>query len=198
MVKPPPPPEETYAGKAVDLLVAAIERAVAQGGLAGDRALLEQLRREVAAVKSGATRPEMLPARFKGTRQRIFEALLRGCNRTEAAKQAKCSRQQVYRYLKEPDFVAALVEARSERHQAALSKLEDLQPLALRRLEGILLDPCASDRDVIAAAKEVMDRGGIPKTERVEHSGEVRTTDTSRDPDELMARLAVLRGGLDG
>lgn len=167
----PKPPEQTFAGQPIDKLAQAVDQAFARGGLAGDRALLDAMRHELAVVQSGATLPAQVPAIYKGKKQLAFEAMLRGCNNTEAAIQAGLSRVQVQRYVADPAFMRALADARAERVAAAMQGIEDLVPLAVKRLRAVLTDPKASHRDVISAAGEVMDRAGIVARKGVELSG---------------------------
>jgi len=79
---------------------------------------------------------------------------------------------------------------------------EDAVAAVIARKVWHLETRAAVDQAVKAAgllnASPILATGGYPKTERVEHSGEVTDGDARRDPDEVMARLTVLRGGLDG
>lgn len=198
----PKPPEQTFAGQPIDKLAQAVDQAFARGGLAGDRALLDAMRHELAVVQSGATTPAAAPAIYKGKKQLAFEAMLRGCNNTEAAIQAGLSRVQVQRYVADPVFMRALADARAERVAAAMQGIEDLVPLAVKRLRAVLTDPKASHRDVIAAAKEVLDRGGVPSREVHEIAATIVSPVATLPDDELSrrraaaeARLRLLEGG---
>ena len=139
-----------------------------------------------------------VPVVFRGRKQRYLEARIMLGTVTEAAAATGYNRSNAHRIEKDPAFKAALDKIVAERIADARAEVEGLLPLAVRRLGDILADPRAKDSDVISAARELLDRGGLPKTERVEHSGEVTDGDARRDPDEVMARLTVLRGGLDG
>ena len=162
---------DTFANQPPARLAAALEQALAKGALKGDKVLLEAMRHELAVVQSGAAIPASVPAIYKGKKQFAFEALLRGCNNTEAAIQAGLSRVQVQRYVADPEFMRALSDARAERVAAAMQGIEDLVPVAVKRLRGVLTDPKASHRDVLAAAREVLDRAGYAVTRRTEVSG---------------------------
>ena len=141
-------------------------------------------------MSDGPTAPDA----FRGKRQLLFEALLAGCTVGEAAKKAGYNRAAVYRVVAEPAFRAALSTARSERVVAAQEMVAELVPLAIRRLGGVLRDPLAKDSDVISAAREVLDRGGMPKTERIEVADSAPTAeDADALLEELRAELAPLR-----
>lgn len=104
------------------------------------------------------------PVVFQGHRQILFEAMLVGATLHEAEILAHCSRATAWRTAQRPDFQAALSAARTARVQAAKETIDNLLPLAVRRLGDILRDPKAKDSDAIAAAREILDRGGIPRT----------------------------------
>ena len=158
-----------FASQPLERLAEVLERlAVKQA--AGVPSALEDLRRELRVVMEESARPAPPPVVFRGKKQLAFEALLQGCTGTEAAERAGTNRTSVSRWLAGADFREALDRARAERVVVAQEGLADLLPLAVRRIRGILLDPAAAHRDVISAAKEVMDRAGMPKTERIEHS----------------------------
>lgn len=162
---------DTFANQPTARLSVALEQALVKGALKGDKVLIDAMRHELAVVQSGATTPAAAPTIYKGKKQLAFEALLRGCNNTEAAIQAGLSRVQVQRYVADPEFMRALADARAERVAAAQQGIEDLVPLAVKRLRGVLTDPKASHRDVIAAAREVLDRGGLIAPRQIEVSG---------------------------
>ena len=117
--------------------------------------------------------PPPAPSMFRGKKQLFFEALLSGSTVKEACEVSGFHRSHAFKVEQDEGFQRALNDARSERVKIAQEAVAELVPLAMRRLGDILKSPISQDKDVIAAAREVLDRGGMPKTERVEHSGSV-------------------------
>ena len=197
---------DTFAAQSFARLTLALEQALVKGALKGDRSAMEDLRRELTALRLEAASPPPPPAPFRGKRQLVFEALLSGCNQREAAGKSGCTEQTVHRWVKkDPVFMEELDKARAERMQSAKEGVADLLPLAVRRLRGVLLDPAAQHRDVIAAAREVMDRTGMVRLDAAAlAAGLVAAGDGSTVPDlttpagmaALRAQLAALPPGL--
>lgn len=156
-------PAPTIAGQPAARLADALDRAIAKGALKGDKAHLEDLRRACHVVLTGSTEPWHPDVVFTGKKQLAFEALLAGMTASEAAEHASCARGTISRWKREPDFIEALEEGKAHRAADAVSMMHGLLPLAVRRLRGVLLDPHAHPRDVIAAFREVADRAGMPK-----------------------------------
>jgi len=149
----------------------------------------EALRR--ASTISEAAKP---PAVFNGKKQLFFEARLAGATVNEACDASGYASSHAYRISKRPEFVEALRVARAERVATAQATVADLVPLALRRLGDILRDPLAKNPDVVAAAREVLDRGGMPKTERVEHvEPNTETIPIDLSPEELRKQIHLLQ-----
>lgn len=162
---------DTFANQPIARLAAALEQALVKGALKGDKALLDQLRREVVAIQQDATKPQPSPVVFTGKKQLVFEALLAGCTHTEAAIRSGMSRSHVSRVAVEPAMLEALALAQADRHRAANEALRALVPLSIQRLRGILADPGAQHSAVIAALREVLDRAGITAKTAIELSG---------------------------
>jgi len=188
---------EKFAGQPVARLADAIDRAITKGALSGDAQMLAGLQREVRALMLGVCEPPPMPKAFRGRKQLVFEAVLQGMTPAEAVEATGCSRATEYRYRKDPEFQAALSDARAHRIVAVQESAGDLLPLALQRMRGILLDPAAAHKDLIAVFRELADRSGLAKTERVEveevgdkHAGDVRGSAA-----EAATRLRVLVGG---
>lgn len=177
-----------FAGQPLARLADVLERlAVKQA--AGSPSGLEDLRRELRLVMEDSVKPAPPPVVFRGKKQLAFEALLQGCTGTEAAERAGTNRTSVSRWLAGRDFKEALDRARAERVIVAQEGIADLLPLAVRRLRGILVDPAAAHRDIIAAAREVMDRAGMPKTEHIGAPREEESTDPRADLADRLAEL---------
>lgn len=184
-----------FAGQPFERLAEVLERlAVKQAS--GDPSALDDLRRELRAIAGESVQPARPPVVFRGKKQRAFEALLQGATGMEAAKRAGTDRTSISRWLAGEDFKRALNAARAERVVVAQEGLADLLPLSVRRLRGILLDPSATHRDLIAAATAVMDRAGMPKTERVEVHQDGQTEIQQLDTDELRERIRRAEAGL--
>jgi len=128
----------------------------------------EAIRR--ASMMSDVAKP---PVVFSGKKQLFFEARLAGATVQEACALAGYSKSNAHRVSHYPDFAEALQAARAERIMVAQETVADLVPLAIRRLGDILRDPLAKNPDVVAAAREVLDRGGMPKTEKIDLSGTI-------------------------
>ena len=200
---------DTFAAQSFARLTAALEQALVKGALKGDRVVMEDLRRELTAIRLEVTAPPPPPAPFRGKRQLVFEALLSGCNQREAARKSGCTDQTVHRWVKkDPVFMAELDKARAERMQSAKDGIADLVPTAVRRLRGVLLDPAAQHKDVITAAREILDRAGIVARKAVEvtgaNGGPVAVVSLTPDqlasmtPDQLRALAAVASTESDG
>lgn len=77
-------------------------------------------------------------------KRRAAHALARGHKVARAAEIAGCSERSVYRWLKEQEFIGAVVQAESEELERASRRLVGLMDKALDELE-VLLD----SRDVV-------------------------------------------------
>lgn len=183
------------AGQSAERLADALDRAIAKSALKGDRVQLMQLRRACHAVMTGATDPWRPDAVFRGKKQRAFEGLLAGMTTAEAAAHADCHPGSIARWKREDEFIEALKEGRERRAADAAAMMHDLLPLAVRRMRAILLDPHAQHKDLLAAFREVADRAGLPKTERVEHAGSVRVDD-GRNASAIDAEIEAARAEL--
>ncbi len=136
------------------------------------------------------------PPLLRGKKQLLLEAVLAGCNVKEAAQYSGYSYTHATRIVKVDDrFKVALERARDERVRVAAAALDFLVPLAIRRLGDIIKDPLASDCDVIAAARQILDRGGMPKVERFLLEDGTGNEHEDEPTEALIARLEVIRGG---
>lgn len=180
-----------FAGQALIRLADALDRAVTKDALKGDRQALDALRQELRIIRHGLNARPAVPVTFSGKKQIAFESLVRGATATQAAEDAGASKSQVSRWQNEPEVAAALDIARRERIEAATRGLNDVVPLAVARLAAVLEDPASGHREAIAAAKEVLDRAGIPKTERVEMATTIEAIGWRKEDAEELAKLEV-------
>jgi len=163
-----------------------------------------------------ARRVEQIRSDLTDTQAAAFWRILDGQSDARIGRDLGIDRGTVAAWKRDPVFAAHLSEVRADRDTAAqesavAGKVEAIE--ADREvLRGLLVNfRVAGDPELRAKlagpirsiAADVMDRGGMPKTERVEHSGEVRTSaydalPTERltsDLDDLEGQLTVLEGG---
>lgn len=132
-----------------------------------------------------------------------LEALLAGGTPGEAAKVAGVHATRISEWGRIPLFARLLADGRAERRRAAIERLDALVPKALEALAHVLAkkedgtyryadDPKA----LIAAAKQVLDRGGVPVCSELKVSvPESERPYRALTSDELRARLQLLEGG---
>lgn len=87
----------------------------------------------------------------------VIASLTAGATVTEAAKNAEIARQTVYRWGKDPQFVAAYNQFRAETVAAAQEELRGLYGQAVRTMRSILDDEEVSAETRLKAAKTVLD-----------------------------------------
>lgn len=87
-------------------------------------------------------------------KQRIAaEALAMGASYTQAAAAAKVSRMTVYRWRKDPDFIAQYQREESKRMKQMRGMRLRLTAVSLRRLNELLLDEKTEPSIVVQIAK---------------------------------------------
>lgn len=119
-----------------------------------------------------------------------FEVLVEGGTNVQAAEKAGVSRVTVWRWLRDEDnpVCQALAQVRAYSHDEAKKKVAGIVLPALDVLISIALNPKAQDKDRIAAAREILSRGGLAETTRSEV--QVDAKDAARD-----SIVAMLAGG---
>lgn len=91
--------------------------------------------------------------------QQAIEALTRGCTRSEAARGCGVSERTLYRWLKEPEFAAALKEASESLWQAVLFGLRSGVRRSLNYLLSVLDDDTMPPRERLVAARTLLNTG---------------------------------------
>ncbi len=108
------------------------------------------------------------------------------------------TRADLTRWRKDPVFASLLSELRAERRQSMLDTMDAAVPDAVNALRcavrGTNLPGGGKvDKVTVMAAQTILDRGGVPKTERIEHGGNggvlrvAGLKELSRDQLEAMA-----------
>lgn len=98
------------------------------------------------------------------------DAILAGKSRDDAADAAGVSRVTIWRWLRDDDHPVskALEEYRIAYHREAERKVRGSVLSAVDVLDAIVRDANAQDKDRIAAAREILSRGGLAETKRSE------------------------------
>jgi phage terminase small subunit len=88
---------------------------------------------------------------------KALAALLKGSTAGEAANEAGCSIQSVKKWLKNPDFRAALLEAETEVIDQSVRHLLELFPKAIAEIERIVDDPTVNSSVRLRASIAILD-----------------------------------------
>jgi len=170
------------------------EAALVKRALAGDARALELLLKRAHAATGDELPPIDVPVLFDGKKQIAFEAIAQGATNQAAAEIAGLRPETVSRYKNDQDWIDGMEAIKIQRVRIAARGLSELLPLAIQRIRLVLSDPSSAHRDLLKAAEMILDRTGIPKSERLELSGDVRMGgDVELNPSEELA--ALLSGG---
>ncbi len=132
--------------------------------------------RKQSATTGRKTRP---PATLPGL-------LAEGLSLSAIATQLNVDSETVSKWAAFPSIQRRVAAIEAETDTAAVSALRRLKGVAVSSVAGVLQkDVCghcgrskAQDKDLLKAAELVMDRTGLPKTERQEVGGELQLEDT--------------------
>jgi transposase-like protein len=112
--------------------------------------------------KKKGTKTDSPPAghgsKFGRKKEAAIEALLTQRNVEEAARAVGIGKQTLLRWLKIPEFQAALLEARRTAVSQTNGRLQQASGLAASTLFKIMVDGNASDSARVRAAEAVLDR----------------------------------------
>jgi hypothetical protein len=125
-------------------------------------------------------RRRLLPGEKKHVEEQIAVLRISGYNNTQIAKVTGVSRGQVKEILEDAHVIELVNEMRLVLTKAAQNLLEHSLIEAVQALVNILRTS-QDEQNVIKAAGEILDRGGLPKLSRQEQRREVETKTTFTD-----------------
>jgi transposase-like protein len=133
----------------------------------------------------------------EAARARAMELLAEGYTVTAVARQLGLSRPTVRGWRDSPDGQKQLAAARAARDAESREVVADARRIVRANLAfaaQVLADKLRSPHPhvALAAARELLDRGGLPRTERVEGGG-APAADLSRLTDDELVTLARLQ-----
>ena len=119
------------------------------------------------------------------------------------AEQSGVTHDTVGGWLQNPELQARITKIKAEADREALNGLQSLKAVAIQAIGGVLTgDTCkecgrskALDRDILRSAELVLDRTGLPRTERQEIStgaGGLDLTDAQMEQQILEEAAAIL------
>lgn len=118
-------------------------------------------------------------------RLRVVDSLARGSSKAQAARDAKTSRQQVYRFLKDPEFVSDVEDRKAELEaQAPAGPAGEAPDLGLPSVE-VGEDVCAGLVEVaLGALKEICQSQGedVKPADRIRAAKEILAAVSTRRP----------------
>ncbi|HLK47710.1 MAG TPA: hypothetical protein VKT49_06225, partial [Bryobacteraceae bacterium] len=92
-------------------------------------------------------------------REKAVEALLKQPTMERAAEAAGINAATLYRWLKEPEFQMALLQARRERHMLAQGRAQNAESFAINTLLQTMADKDAPHTAKVQASKIILDYG---------------------------------------
>lgn len=130
-----------------------------------------------------------------------MKLLAEGFTATSIAERLNVSRRVVMAWRDSPEGAEDLAQARAEREQEFRDTFKEardkLKSLSLRAVEVLAKQLDSGDEDVAGkAARTVLDRVGLPRTER--HELVPQREDLSRLSDDEVEALRALRAKLEG
>ena len=125
-------------------------------------------------------RRKLLPGEKKHVEEQIAVLRIAGYNNTQISKVTGVSRGQVKEILEDPGVNELVNELRLTLTKAAANLLEHSLVEAVQALVNILRSS-KDEQNIIKAAGEILDRGGLPKLSRQESRREIETKTTFSD-----------------
>lgn len=119
----------------------------------------------------------------------FLELLLKGESLTQAAEVVGIHKSTAHRWKADPEFAAALAGAVYERHAAVLARLRAGAASMVDVLVSIAEDADAPPSARVSAAREVLDRAGVPRLERLEIAATLESLSWSGDDAAELAQL---------
>jgi hypothetical protein len=112
---------------------------------------------------------------------------------SEVASAIGVAPAEVKAWRRDPVFAGVLSELVAQRRRLVLEALDAAVPEAMEMLRKIVKghvfpEGCAPDKVMVTAAIAILDRGGLPKTERIEHALPTPKDPLSALPDEDLDR----------
>jgi hypothetical protein len=135
-------------------------------------------------------RRKLLPGERKHVEEQIAILRISGYNNTQIAKVTGVSRGQVKEILEDAGVIELVNELRLVLTKAASNLLEHSLIEAVQALVNVMRTS-TDEQNVIKAAGEILDRGGLPKLSRQEQRREVETRTTFTD-DGIVDALRML------
>lgn len=135
-------------------------------------------------------RRKLLPGEKKHIEEQIAVLRIAGYNNTQISKVTGVSRGQVKEILEDAGVIELVNELRLSLTKAAANLLEHSLVEAVQALVNILRSS-TDEQNIIKAAGEILDRGGLPKLSRQESRREIETK-TSFTDDGIVDALRML------
>ena len=135
-------------------------------------------------------RRKLLPGEKRHIEEQIAVLRIAGYNNTQIAKVTGVSRGQVKEILESGDVTELVNELRLALTKAASNLLEHSLIEAVQALVNILRSS-KDEQNIIKAAGEILDRGGLPKLSRQEQRREIETK-TSFTDDGIVDAIRML------
>lgn len=135
-------------------------------------------------------RRKLLPGEKKHIEEQIAVLRIAGYNNTQISKVTGVSRGQVKEILEDAGVIELVNELRLSLTKAAANLLEHSLVEAVQALVNILR-ASTDEQNIIKAAGEILDRGGLPKLSRQESRREIETK-TSFTDDGIVDALRML------
>jgi transposase len=147
----------------------------------------KRIRRKYKEVPHKGGKPRM-PGEVEFKKDMAIILTLAGYTHKEIALSIGESHRTVTGWLNEPEVTAKFERISSELPQAARTLLETYQIEAVHTIVDVMrTDP--DSKYVLEAAKDILDRGGLPKLTRQERKEETEENFNINDPEGIVERL---------